>query len=393
MPRNTVNSISASLDPSGPVSSPSDESAPSTTSNSTSSSSFTSSPSSVSISAETLTQAISKAFQQSLHQVLAAFRENGAPNSTSGTSGNSSAASFATRVPSTYTSTSTACRSSSLAGSVTVPSFLSTYSSAGIPVFPCAFQPPVLALSAPSLFDYSLVPSTSSPTLAPSVGKTFVVGPGYAPIPGKLVAKITSGVFVELADLLAENIRAQEAEPHTYLDGKLLVAPGKKRVVEITDILTWIQAFTIYQWIVCSTYPSRWQDTIQYKLLILHTASQFPGPAWLNYDTAFRKDAAASLLADWSKMNLDLYNFHTRVSGTVTGQSASHSTALPHTSASSNVHPKRSFNPIQYCRSWNDGAGRWSLGQCRYRHVCERCDGQHPLTNCPFRAHKGSQRS
>ena len=42
------------------------------------------------------------------------------------------------------------------------------------------------------------------------------------------MAKITSGTFVELADLLAENIRAQEAELHTYLDGKLLVAPAKK---------------------------------------------------------------------------------------------------------------------------------------------------------------------
>ena len=133
------------------------------------------------------------------------------------------------------------------------------------------------------------------------------------PIPGKLVAKITSGAFVELADLLAENIRTQEAEPHTYLDVKLLVAPAKERVVEITNILTWIQAFTIYQWIFCSTYPSRWQDTTQYKLLILQTACQFPGPTWLNSDTAFRKDAAASLLADWSKMNLDLYNFHTCV--------------------------------------------------------------------------------
>ena len=140
---------------------------------------------------------------------------------------------------------------------MTVPSFLSTYSSVGIPVVPRASQPPVPALSAPSLFDYSLVPSTSSPTLAPSVGKAFVVGPRYAPIPGKLIAKITSGAFVELADLLAENIRAQEAEPHTYLDGKLLVAPSKKRVVEITDILTWIQTFTIYQWIFYSTYPSR----------------------------------------------------------------------------------------------------------------------------------------
>ena len=108
-----------------------------------------------------------------------------------------------------------------------MPSFLSTYSSVGIPVVPRASQPPVPALSAPSLFDSSFVPSTSSLTLAPSVGKAFVVGPGYAPIPGKLVAKITSGAFVELADLL-ENIHAQEAEPHTYLNGKLLVVPAKK---------------------------------------------------------------------------------------------------------------------------------------------------------------------
>ena len=68
------------------------------------------------------------------------------------------------------------------------------------------------------------------------------------------MAKITSGTCVELA----ENIRAQEAEPHTYLNDKLLVAAAKKRVGEIIDILTWIQAFTIYQWIFCSTNPSHW---------------------------------------------------------------------------------------------------------------------------------------
>ena len=84
------------------------------------------------------------------------------------------------------------------------------------------------ASSAPSLFDSSLVPSTSSLTFAPSVVKAFVVGPGYEPIPGKLVAKITSGAFVELAKIIAKNIGAQEAEPHIYLDGKLLVAPSKK---------------------------------------------------------------------------------------------------------------------------------------------------------------------
>ena len=87
----------------------------------------------------------------------AAFRENGAPNSSNSTrtSGNSSPASSAINVSSTYTSTSTGCRSSSLTGSVTVPSFPSTYSSLGIPVVPRASQPTVPASSAPSFFDSS----------------------------------------------------------------------------------------------------------------------------------------------------------------------------------------------------------------------------------------------
>ena len=86
-----------------------------------------------------------------------------------------------------------------------MPSFLCTYSSVSIPIVPRASQPPVLASSTPSFFNSSLVPSTSSPTWAPSVGKVFVVGPGYVPIPEKLAAKITSGAFIDLADLLAKN--------------------------------------------------------------------------------------------------------------------------------------------------------------------------------------------
>jgi hypothetical protein len=67
-----------------------------------------------------------------------------------------------------------------------------------------------------------------------------VVGPGYAPVPNKLVTKITAGMFIELADLLAENIKAQEIEPQAFLEGRLLVSSSKKRVVEVTDILSWI---------------------------------------------------------------------------------------------------------------------------------------------------------
>ena len=125
-----------------------------------------------------------------------------------------------------------------------------------------------------------------------------MVGPGYSPVPEKLVSKIRSGQFVDLADLLAEILKIQEPEPPSYFEGKLLVPSTKKRVQEITDLITWVEAFTVYTWILCSSHPSRWQDLTQYKLLILKTARQFPGKAWLHYDVAFRKDAADSALSD-----------------------------------------------------------------------------------------------
>ena len=171
--------------------------------------------------------------------------------------------------------------------------------------------------------------SISASLLAALNGKAFAVDPGYAPIPSKLVSKITSGQFVNPANLLTKNLHAQELEPHTFLDGKLLVAPTKKQVIEITDILPWMQTFSIYSWIFCTALPLWWQDFTQYHSLIMQMVRQFPGSVWQNYDTAFRKGAVASGIMDWSKMNLDLYNFHTRIPSAGSQLSSSHSRPTP----------------------------------------------------------------
>ena len=65
----------------------------------------------------------------------------------------------------------------------------------------------------------------------PKREKAFIVGPGHAPIPAKLVKKIIEGQFVELADLRMVNLRAVEQEPRTFLEGKLLVSNAKPRQV------------------------------------------------------------------------------------------------------------------------------------------------------------------
>ena len=43
--------------------------------------------------------------------------------------------------------------------------------------------------------------------ISSSLNRPLVVGPGYSPIPEKLVTKIRSGQFVDMVDLLGENLK------------------------------------------------------------------------------------------------------------------------------------------------------------------------------------------
>lgn len=353
-----------------------------------------------------LTQAFSRALEESLPGIFAAVRAQVGGSPSSSAHGLVSTATNLGASPSTSYNLSGPPTST---GNLTVPSFISTY---------CTLDNAHVAASTPSFVSQplhrdglvrpswtgggdstsldclpsslalptgSLLPSTSG---YPALAKAFVVGPGYAPVPNKLVTKITTGMFIELADLLAENIKAQEIEPQAFLEGRLLVSSSKKRVVEVTDILSWIEAFTIYSLILCQSYPARWTDLSQYKLLIIQTAKRFPGLAWLHYDGAFRKEAAATGLTDWSRMNLDLYNFHTRVvciESTTTPQPTPLRQSSTETSGPS-VKGQNRQRASRFCHSWNDhGHCRWPYGQCRFLHKCESCSGDHPSVKCPYR--------
>ena len=140
-------------------------------------------------------------------------------------------------------------------GTLVVPSFISTYNSFGGPSVVSSL-PATSSANLPVVAGGSCGGATGTEfSTFPNLNKAFVVGPGYAPVPYKLVSKITAGLFVDLADVLSDNIRAQEIEPQAFLEGKLVVSGSKKRVIEIADIVTWIEAFTIFSMILCHTFP------------------------------------------------------------------------------------------------------------------------------------------
>ena len=195
---------------------------------------------------------------------------------------------------------------------------------------------------------------------------------------------MAGGQFVELVDLLPANLRAVEQEPQTFLHGKLLVSVSKRRQVEIKDIFTRTEAFSIFKMVLSAVHPHRWRCLSKYKLLIIQTARHFSGSAWLEYDLAFRKDAAASGDSDGSGMNLDLCNFHL-----TSPALASSLPPLPRSfsstaSAPSSVASLDSSLVPPFCYSWNDGQCRWPFGRCKYRHRCRNCEDDHTQINCPF---------
>ena len=249
-----------------------------------------------------------------------------------------------------------------------VPSFIPTLSQAlhSPPPPVSTSQQPLSAFSAP-------LPSVLH---TPPLNQPFVVGPGYSPVPYKVVAQIVAGKFINLEDLLPENISVQEPEPQVMLDGRLFYSPGPKRAKrQINDVTTWVEAFTIFSLILDSYFPHRWTDLLKYKLLILRTYRQFSGSAWLNYDREFRELAAAENCTTWAVMNVQLYNFHT---------AGAH--VRPRIAASSTPNSKEAhgsaFSKV-VCHSWNAGFCVAPTSTCRFRHACSKCEGDHRRSACP----------
>ena len=161
-----------------------------------------------------LAQAISKALAESLPPLLSSLRDSSGGNTNmAATSGPLSSASNSMQSPAS-SSSGTPCSTSQSSGMLVVPSFISPYSSFGGPSV-VSTLPTTSSANLPVVVGGSCGGATRSESSTfPNLNKAFVVGPGYAPVPYELVSKITAGLFVDLADLLPDNVRAQEIEPN-----------------------------------------------------------------------------------------------------------------------------------------------------------------------------------
>ena len=133
-----------------------------------------------------------------------------------------------------------------------------TEATAGLPFLPATGI--VLPKSLPIMSAATLDPDATNPT-------RFSVASSFPPIPAKLVKKIQTMEFVEMRELLPDNVALAErleALPST-------AASNHAPLREVASITSWTCAFATYIAVVAQAHPARVCDMLAYMRLIRTT--------------------------------------------------------------------------------------------------------------------------
>ena len=95
----------------------------------------------------------------------------------------------------------------------------------------------------------------------------FIVGKGLPAVTAKLVAKIQRGEYVDLAELLKDNIEAERRRtPQEGLQGGQI---GRSSWKEVPDILSWLQCFDTYACVFCKAFPEKRKELWAYQTFLI----------------------------------------------------------------------------------------------------------------------------
>lgn len=272
---------------------------------------------------------------------------------------------------------------------------------------PTVGAPPAVKASAGEGEDGSQLDGVQGPKSTPAekqaCAQTFVLSEGLAPVPAKLVAKILRGDFVDMSELLRDNLEADRRGSLCDTSQPSAVTPKHSRR-EVPDLLSWVQCFGTYMGVIASQFPDRVKSLLAYQTLIVREARRCGGRGWQSYDSMFRQQVAGRLDVDWSRLNSTLYavTFLAQAGAGKTcplclesdhreeecalakARPALLPKAGPSREAATTGEPGSGrfgrSKTRMICFAWNQGECKFPF--CRYRHVCVRCLGDHRITQC-----------
>ena len=138
-------------------------------------------------------------------------------------------------------------------------------------------------------------------TITPVTTHSLYIGGRLPPIPQKLIRCIQDGHFINMAELLPDNLEATNSTDDDHTTTKC-------KHQEVTQIMDWIQCFSTYIAVVSRAKPDRVVDLIAYLNLIINGQRRFQDFNWASYDRQFRQKAAATSALQWGTTEGTLWN-------------------------------------------------------------------------------------
>ena len=130
----------------------------------------------------------------------------------------------------------------------------------------------------------------------------FSLDEAFLPIPEKLVRHIQLLDYVDLAELLPDNMELQRLADTESRHGS-----GQWQPRWVNSLITWVQCFVTYATMVAEAHPHRMRNLMAYLRMIVRQAQRHGGDGWRSYDVLFRKIAAANSALRWGQPLPSLY--------------------------------------------------------------------------------------
>lgn len=200
-------------------------------------------------------------------------------------------------------------------------------------------------------------------------------GPFQEPIPATYIKEIQSGEFFDLSKLLPKNLSSNaDGEPLTLSLENSVIKLNKTKPTAITNIEQWTTAFTSYMSVLTQKFPQRSQELLQYLSLVRYAARVHSGLGWAVYDYKFRQKASINKSLVWSNLDNQLWLTIFTVAPSVLKEEYPLFSKGPNSTSAGAANRGT-------CNSFNFN-GACSRNPCRFKHVCNKCGGPHPGSDC-----------
>ncbi|KAJ1136643.1 hypothetical protein NDU88_003058 [Pleurodeles waltl] len=222
-------------------------------------------------------------------------------------------------------------------------------------------------------------------------------------IPLTVKERIWRKEFIDIFTLLEIQLEGLDL---TICDKKEDDRRERKRARKERNFENWLDAFRIMACVIVEKFPRSAADLWLYESKIHEAHRQFSGDAWLEYDKSFRLKMQAHPEMEWNQEDVSSYIHKMMVAREAsawagkgeqsfrTGHNKGRHDKFKATHRHKTWHSNRTKGDNgSQAICWKFEADECSWGQnCKFRHSCSTCGGEHPASTCRKLKHKSDRK-